>query len=67
LRTEGEAVETNRNKVVKRLERDGWVARQGGEHDLFKHPDRPGVLIVVPRHKELSPGVSRGIARKAGW
>ena len=60
-------VETNRNKIVRRLERDGWLNRGGGSHDVFTHPSRPGVIIVVPRHRELSPGVSRQIAKQAGW
>jgi mRNA interferase HicA len=56
-------LETNRNKLVARLERDGWVGR---DHDVFKHPARPG-RIVVPRHRTLSPGVARVIAKVAGW
>jgi mRNA interferase HicA len=59
-------LETNRNKVVARLERDGWVGRHGGDHDVYKHPTRPG-RIVVPRHRTLSPGVVRVIAKVAGW
>jgi predicted RNA binding protein YcfA (HicA-like mRNA interferase family) len=58
--------ETNRNKVAARLQRDGWVARHGGEHDVYKHPLRPG-RIIVPRHRTLSPGVAREIAKTAGW
>jgi hypothetical protein len=27
--------ETNRNKVVARLVRDGWVGRHGGDHDVY--------------------------------
>jgi len=59
-------VETNRSKVVARLEREGWQARHGGDHDVYKHPDRRG-RIVVPRHRTLSPGVARVIAKQAGW
>jgi len=58
--------ETNRNRVMARLKRDGWVERHGGDHDVYKHPSKPG-RIVVPRHRELSPGVARAIARAAGW
>ncbi len=58
--------ETNRTKVAARLKRDGWIERHGGDHDVYKHPGRPG-RIVVPRHRELSPGVARTIARQAGW
>jgi predicted RNA binding protein YcfA (HicA-like mRNA interferase family) len=57
---------TNRAKLVARLERDGWSIRHGGSHDVYKHPLRPG-RIVVPRHRKLSPGVARAIAKAAGW
>jgi predicted RNA binding protein YcfA (HicA-like mRNA interferase family) len=58
--------ETNRLKVVARLHRDGWQGRSGGSHDIYKHPVKPG-RIVVPRHRTLSPGVARVIAKTAGW
>ncbi|MGB6568225.1 MAG: type II toxin-antitoxin system HicA family toxin [Xanthobacteraceae bacterium] len=58
--------ETNRNKVVARLRRDGWIERHGGDHAVYKHPSKPG-RIVVPRHRALSPGVARAFARQAGW
>jgi predicted RNA binding protein YcfA (HicA-like mRNA interferase family) len=60
------ALETNQSKVVARLEREGWVARHGGDYDVFKHPTRAG-RIVVPRHRTLSTGVARAIAKAAGW
>ena len=59
--------ETNRRRVVARLAREGWQMVHGGEHDKFTHPDYQGVLIVVPRHRELSIGVARSIARQARW
>ena len=49
-----------------RLVHDGWINRGGGEHDVYVHPTQHG-RIVVPRHKDLSPGVSRTIAKVAGW
>jgi mRNA interferase HicA len=57
---------TIRREIVARLEREGWVCTHGGEHDKFKHPDKPG-RIIVPRHKSLSLGVARQIAKIAGW
>jgi predicted RNA binding protein YcfA (HicA-like mRNA interferase family) len=59
-------IETNTRKVVARLKQDGWKAIGGGKHDKFEHTDRP-YPIVVPRHRELSIGVARSIARQAGW
>ena len=59
--------ETNTRKVIARLEREGWLKVHGGRHGKFEHPSRPGLTLIVPRHRELSPGVARNIAKKAGW
>jgi predicted RNA binding protein YcfA (HicA-like mRNA interferase family) len=60
------AAETNRTKVVARLLREDWeLARHGGGHDVFKHALRG--VVVVPRHRTLSPGVARSIAKAADW
>ncbi len=59
--------ETNTRKVIARLKREGWREVHGGRHDKFEHPSRPEVTLIVPRHRELSPGVARDIARKTGW
>jgi predicted RNA binding protein YcfA (HicA-like mRNA interferase family) len=61
------ALETNRRRIVRRLKQEGWVLVHGGRHDKFEHADRPGMMIVVPRHAEVSPGVARSIAKTAGW
>jgi predicted RNA binding protein YcfA (HicA-like mRNA interferase family) len=49
------SLETNTRQVVRRLEREGWVNVGGGKHDKFEHADKPRVMIMVPRHRELSP------------
>lgn len=59
--------ETNRSDVVDRLRRDSWTSEGGTKHEKFGHPLRPGVKIMVPRHRTLSPGVARNIASAAGW
>ncbi|MET0600311.1 MAG: type II toxin-antitoxin system HicA family toxin [Mesorhizobium sp.] len=59
-------IETNRARVVRRLGREGWfMARSGAEHDIYRHPS--GGVVSVPRHRTLSPGVARSIAKAAGW
>jgi predicted RNA binding protein YcfA (HicA-like mRNA interferase family) len=60
------SLETNTRKIIARLEREGWARKEGGEHAIFKHPTKPG-RIVVPRHRETSIGVARVIANIAGW
>jgi predicted RNA binding protein YcfA (HicA-like mRNA interferase family) len=57
------ASETHTRKIISRLEREGWV----NIGDKFKHDARPDVIIVVPRHRTLSAGVARSIAKLAGW
>ena len=59
--------ETNTRKIIARLEREGWRNIGVGRHDKFEHVERPGVLLIVPRHRELSFGVARDIAKNAGW
>jgi predicted RNA binding protein YcfA (HicA-like mRNA interferase family) len=58
--------ETNARKIIARLKADGWVEVFGSKHDKFEHPSR-SEMMIVPRHKELSPGVARSIAKLAGW
>lgn len=59
-------LETSRGKIVSRLEREGWeLARHGAGHDVYRHAAKG--VVVVPRHRDLSPGVARTIAKAAGW
>lgn len=60
------SLEIDRRKVVGRLAGEGWQSRHGGDHDVYKHPGKPG-RIIVPRHRTLSAGVARAIAKAAGW
>jgi len=59
-------IELARRAIEARLVAEGWVMRHGGSHDVFRHPDRSD-KIVVPRHRTLSLGVARNIAKQAGW
>ena len=58
--------ETSRREIIARLEREGWVNRGGGSHDVFVHEQRKG-RVVVPRHREVKTGTARSIAVAAGW
>lgn len=59
--------ELSSREVCLRLVTEGWISREGQRHIVFKHPDRPNERIVVPRHRTLSIGVARQIAKIAGW
>jgi len=50
------------------LEADGWrSAGQTGSHRRFRHPTKPG-LLIVPMHggKEVGKGLLHSILKKAG-
>ena len=61
------SVETSRAAIIRRMAREGWMLeRHGASHDIYVHSEKDGV-ISVPRHRTVSPGVARAIARAAGW
>ncbi len=60
-------VETSFRAIIDRLVAEGWVSEGGTKHEKFAHPAKPGIKIMVPRHRVLSPGVARNIAKAAGW
>ncbi len=58
----------NSAAIIRRLEREGWVRAGGkGDHVKFKHPAKPGHLVVPHPRKDLAPGTLRNIFRQAGW
>jgi predicted RNA binding protein YcfA (HicA-like mRNA interferase family) len=59
-------VATNARKIADRLKADGWINTGGRSHDRFVNESQPEKMIVVPRHREISPGVARSIAKAAG-
>lgn len=61
------AMETKTDRIRRKLEKDGWyLARHGSGHDIYRHLSIKGI-ITLPRHKTVSLGVARSIAKKAGW
>ena len=58
-------LETNTVKVKARLEKEGWQLVGGTRHDKYRKPGMPAIL--VPRHRTVTPGVARSIAKAAGW
>ena len=44
----------------------GWVLdRVRGSHHVFKHPQRPGIIVVPHPKKELGPGLVAAIRKQA--
>lgn len=60
-------IELSRAKIISRLIREGWEDQGGSKHDRFTHADKPEAFVIVPRHRTLSLGVARSMAKAAGW
>jgi predicted RNA binding protein YcfA (HicA-like mRNA interferase family) len=47
------------------MQRAGWqLDRVNGSHHIFKHPSRPGIVVVPHPKKDL--GLVKAIRRQAG-
>jgi hypothetical protein len=57
--------ETNTRKVIARLEREGWLSSWWTPRQI--RASFPPKRHFDCTHRELSPGVARDIAKKAGW
>ena len=61
-------METNSRKLVRMLEKDGWVLdRVKGDHHTFKHPQLSELISITHPRKDLPVGLVRSIYRIAGW
>lgn len=55
-------------EIIQRLTRDGWrKASQKGSHVKFKHPSRPGRVVVPHPRKDIPAGTLKSIFDMAGW
>ena len=53
--------------LVRELKVAGWVLdRVRGSHHVFKHPERPGHVVVPHPKKDLGVGLVAAIRRQAG-
>jgi predicted RNA binding protein YcfA (HicA-like mRNA interferase family) len=53
--------------IIKELKAAGWVLdRIRGSHHVFKHPTRPGFVVVPHPQKDLGTGLLAAIRKQAG-
>ncbi|ASG21103.1 type II toxin-antitoxin system HicA family toxin [Nitrospirillum viridazoti] len=53
--------------LIRELQAVGWVLnRVRGSHHVFKHPHRPGTLVVPHPKKDLGMGLVAAIRKQAG-
>ncbi len=53
--------------LIRELEAAGWVLdRVRGSHHVFRHRERPGIVVVPHPKKDLGKGLVAAIRRQAG-
>jgi predicted RNA binding protein YcfA (HicA-like mRNA interferase family) len=53
--------------LVRELKTAGWALDRGrGSHHVFKHPARPGHVVVPHPKKDLGVGLVAAIRKQAG-
>lgn len=59
---------TKVREAIRIVERDGWrFARQRGSHRIFRHPTKPGIVVIAGTLSEdLPPGTWDNILKQAG-
>jgi predicted RNA binding protein YcfA (HicA-like mRNA interferase family) len=56
------------HQIIKRLISDGWeLMAIVGSHHKFKHPVKPGRVVVPHPKRDIVIGTLRNIYRQAGW
>lgn len=55
-----------RRDIDKALKKAGWTITPGGNHDIATNPQKPGVKIPIPRHREIKEYLAKGILEDAG-
>ena len=54
-------------ELIRLLTQAGWqLDRIRGSHHVFKHPDRPGLVVVPHPKNELGKGLVGAIRKQAG-
>lgn len=56
------------SEMIRLIEKDGWQCiRQSGSHCIYRHPVKPGT-VIIPNHgsKELKKGTEMSIRKQAG-
>ena len=54
-------------EIIKALKAAGWrLERIRGSHHVFRHPVRPGIIVVPHPRKDLGTGLVAAIRKQAG-
>lgn len=57
----------NSSDLIREIQRAGWrIDRVNGSHHIFKHPNRPGIVVIPHPKKDLGTGLVKVIRKQAG-
>ena len=57
----------NSADLIRELKQAGWrLERVRGSHHVFRHPARPGIVVVPHPKKDLGLGLVKAIKGQAG-
>ncbi len=57
----------NSADLMRELKQAGWqLDRIRGSHHVFKHPEKPGIVVLPHPKKDLGAGLVKAIRRQAG-
>ena len=53
--------------LIREIKEAGWLLdRVHGSHHVFKHQERPGVVVIPHPKKDLGKGLVKAIRKQAG-
>lgn len=53
--------------LIRLMTADGWqLDRVRGSHHVFRHPQRPGIVVVPHPKRDLGKGLVAAIRKQAG-
>jgi predicted RNA binding protein YcfA (HicA-like mRNA interferase family) len=53
--------------LIRELVKSGWTLdRVRGSHHVFRHPSRPGIVVIPHPKKDLGKGLVAKIRKQAG-
>lgn len=54
-------------EITKLLEANGWIrTRTSGSHAIYKHGQKPGIIVVPVHTRDLAKGTAAAILKQAG-
>lgn len=57
----------NSADLIREIKAAGWnLDRVKGSHHIFKHPTRPGIVVIPHPRKDLGKGLVKVIRKQAG-